>query len=85
MITASPSALGTEALYDILRTVRDFESFTPENDPFGEHDCALLEAAGQRIVFKIDYYDRQIQGTSPDPADPRLTCRVFTIALAHEY
>jgi len=67
VITASPSALGTEALYAILRTVRDFESFTPENDPFGEHDCALLEAAGQRIVFKIDYYDRQIQGTSPDP------------------
>jgi hypothetical protein len=30
----------------ILTVVRYFTDFTPDNDPHGEHDCAVLRCAG---------------------------------------
>jgi hypothetical protein len=36
-------------------------------------------------MFKIDYYDQNMEYGSPDPADPRLTRRVLTIMLASDY
>ncbi len=69
----------------ILTAVREFNAFSEYNDPHGEHDVGIFEAAGQRVVFKIDYFDRSIRIHSPDPADPRVTTRVLTIMLADEY
>jgi len=39
----------------------------------------------QRIWFKIDLYDKDLQYGSPDPADPDVTTRVMTILLPSEY
>ena len=69
----------------LLQAIVLFEDFTPENDPHGEHDCAVIEAEGQRILFKIDYFDRSVRIHSPDPADPAVTVRVMTIMMAEEY
>ena len=44
---------------------------------------ALVE--GERLLFKIDYFDRSLTGHSADPADPSITTRVLTIMLAEEY
>ena len=55
------------------------------NDPYGEHDFGLIEVAGHRVMFKIDYYDLSLCGHSADPADPLMTRRVLTIMLAGEY
>ena len=44
-----------------------------------------LEAAGSRVLFKIDYHGSSLCGRSADPADPMLTMRVLTIMLAVEY
>jgi hypothetical protein len=40
---------------------------------------------GERLFFKIDYYDSTLTMGSSDPADPAVTCRVMTVMLASEY
>jgi hypothetical protein len=40
---------------------------------------------GERIFFKIEYYDRGIRYGADDPADPVQATRVMTIMLANEY
>ena len=85
VITAGVHALGAEFLEAALAAVAAFESFNADNDPYGEHDCAGLDVAGRRVLFKIDAYDTDLTAGSPDPADPELTTRVLTIMLAEEY
>ena len=69
----------------ILDKVRAFDSFTDDNDPHGEHDFGSIEHKGERIFWKIDYYDAACKKGSEDPADPAVTTRVLTIMLAEEY
>ena len=69
----------------ILEKVRAFDSFTEDNDPHGEHDFGSFDFKGERIFWKIDYYDRACRHGSEDAADPTKTTRVLTIMLADEY
>jgi hypothetical protein len=85
MITPGIEAIPLPRRSSILEKVRAFTAFTPDNDPHGEHDCAMLDAEGERILFKIDCYDRAMEAHSPDPTDPAVTTRVLTIMLASEY
>lgn len=84
-VTRGIQDLGAERLQIILEAVRSFDSFNAHNDPYDEHDLGVLKAAGERIMWKIDYYDRERQFGSPDPANPTVTTRVLTIMLAREY
>ncbi|EPR11100.1 hypothetical protein M527_03235 [Sphingobium indicum IP26] len=70
---------------EILRTVRNYDSFNPDNDPLGEHDFGRFEYDSAILYWKIDYYDRELAWGSPDPANPDVTTRVLTILLAEEY
>jgi hypothetical protein len=85
VITAGIAALPPDTLVTVFLAVQEFDDFGPDNDPFGEHDFGLIEIAGQRVMFKIDYYDAAMTGHSPDPANPAVTARVLTILLASEY
>lgn len=67
------------------RAVQTFLAFTPDNDPHGEHDFGAFDLGGQRLFWKIDYYDRDLRYASDDPADPDITTRVLTIMMASEY
>src|ERR1700722_15707284 len=69
----------------ILAKVRALDAFTEDNDPHEEHDFGVVEHGGVRCFWKIDYYDREMEMLSPDPADPSVTTRVLTIMLADEY
>ncbi len=85
MMTAGVIALGRTKQRAILDAVAAFDGFDADNDPYGEGDFGALEVEGERILFKIDYFDRGLTGHSPDPADPSVTTRVLTIMLAEEY
>jgi hypothetical protein len=82
-ITAGVQALGN--VDAVLRQVQLFNAFTPDNDPYGEHDFGAIRYQGQTIFWKIDYYDLDLRMHSPDPSDETVTARVLTIMLADEY
>jgi len=69
----------------ILARVVYFNDFSADNDPHGEHDFGAFDHAGEKIFWKIDYYDHDLQSGSEDPSNPELTTRVLTIMLASEY
>jgi hypothetical protein len=85
MITQGVEALPLDQRRSLLQRIRGFEAFNDDNDPPYEHDFGAVDEAGVRCFFKIDYYDRQTEAGSPDPADPAVTTRVMTIMLAEEY
>jgi hypothetical protein len=85
VMTRGLDALGPATVSAVLQAVRGFSEFTTDNDPHGEHDCAVLTVDGLQVLWKIDYYDVDLRCHSPDPADPSLTNRVLTIMLAEEY
>jgi hypothetical protein len=85
MITSGTQALGTEGVARVLAAVAGFDAFTDDNDPHSEHDCAILTVDGLRVMFKVDYYDRDLTYHSPDPSDPTVTKRVMTVMLASEH
>lgn len=85
LMTNGIASFGRDAVDAIFEAVADFNHFNADNDPCGEHDCGILKAAGQRVLFKIDYYDRTRTQHSPDPSNPKVTVRVMTVMLASEY
>ena len=85
LLTAGIIALGAEKQTETLNAVSAFTAFTPDNDPWDEHDFGLIEVAGVIILFKIDYFDLTRAFHSPEPADPSVTERVMTIMLSSEY
>ena len=85
MITAGIQALGEDALRIILQAVQQYDAFTPDNDPYGEHDFGSFHYAGHQVFWKFDYYDLDLTMHSPDASDPTVTARVLTVMLAEEY
>jgi hypothetical protein len=85
MLTQGILALGGEAQRTILERVRAFDAFSPDNDPHGEHDFGAFDHAGERVAFKIDYYDLSLTYGSENPADASITRRVMTIMLMDEW
>lgn len=85
LVTAGVAALGADPVRALRTAVAQFDAFNADNDPHEEHDCAVMEFDGERIIWKIDYYDQRMEGHSPDPSQPDMTERVLTIMLAEEY
>lgn len=85
MITRGVSAhpdCGVAALADALKC---YDEFDADNDPHGERDFGAFDLGDAELLWKIDYYDRELVYASPDPADANVTVRVLTVMLAEEY
>jgi len=77
---------GVQALQDVpglLKAVQQFNEFTPNNDPYGEHDFGSIVWQNEKTYWKIDYYDQQLQYWC-DPLSEECR-RVLTVLLASEY
>ncbi|WP_337847807.1 DUF3768 domain-containing protein [Sphingomonas sp.] len=67
---------------ELLAMVRAY-CFQPGDGP--ERDFGAFTFRDQRLFFKIDYYDLDLDFGSEDPADASITRRVLTIMLAEDY
>ena len=70
---------------ELLQALARYDRFDLDNDPHGERDFGGLEVWGAELLWKIDYYDRELIYGSNDPADPKQTTRVLSIMLPQEY
>jgi len=85
MVTSGIGEQGQDFVVKAIEAVRTFSDFTADSDPYGEHDFGSVEIDGQKIFWKIDTYDLEMQAMSPNPGNPAVTHRVLTIMLASEY
>ena len=56
VLTRGVASLEQAEINQVLEKVRDFNEFTEQNDPWGEHDFGAFEHNGQRFFWKIDNY-----------------------------
>jgi hypothetical protein len=85
MLTRGVIELGSNVQDRILERIATFDNWDADNDPYSEHDFGMIEIDGTEIMFKIDYFDCNMEYGSEDPANPELTMRVMTIMRADEY
>lgn len=85
-VTDGVSSCGHAFVATAIAAVKAFADFTPDNDPYGEHDFGSIEVEGHKLFWKIDYFDRfDPDLASPDASDASVTERVLTIMQADEY
>lgn len=85
LVTRGIQALREDYRNRLIMAVRSFDNFTPDNDPYSEHDFWNIALVGQNNYFKIDYYDKNREYGSEEPSNPSITSRVMTIMSASEY
>jgi hypothetical protein len=85
VMTSGIAALPSADQSAIRERIETFNDFNENNNPHGERDYGSFEHNGQKIMWKIDYYDKACEYGSEDPSDPAQTTRVLTIMLAEEY
>lgn len=85
MITQGVQTLSIDQQTAVMNAVRGFDDFTEDNDPYGTHDFGSFDIDDQKLMWKIDAYDKNLEYGSPDPSNPDVTTRVLTIFLASEY
>ena len=55
-------------LVGLMKAIEQFDSFSEDSDPYGEHDFGSLAWHGEKVFWKIDYYDRELK-YGRDPLD----------------
>jgi hypothetical protein len=84
-VMITPGVQGMDDLAVILTKVRTFDTFTEDNDPYGEHDFGSFQHDDETLFWKIDYYDRTLTAGTEEASDPLVTTRFLTVMLASEY
>jgi hypothetical protein len=84
-VTAGVQILGDEFVQLALRKVRMDDTFTKDNDPYGEHDFGTVMVQDRKLFWSIGYYAPDMIHGSEDPANEEITRRVLTVMLAEEY
>ena len=82
-ITLTNGVQSVQDLPGLLQAIREYDKFDTGNDPWGEHDFGRLDWHGDKVFWKIDYYNE----TLDEWEDPLLgSCRrIMTVMLAEEY
>jgi hypothetical protein len=82
-MSVSQGVFNLQDVLGLIRAVREYKDFNEDNDTYGEHDFGSLDWEGQKIFWKIDYYDPSFEGWA-DPLSDEVE-RVLTVYLAEEH
>jgi hypothetical protein len=76
-----------ENLGKVIQAVKSFDTFTEDNDPYGERDFGKIAINGEDYFWKIDYYEdsKCEYGFAFEDGKPDTAFRVLTIMLTDEY
>ena len=85
LLTAGIAAMSSEDKANIISLVQNFNDFTPDNNPYSENDFGTFDYKGEKILWKIDYYDLNNKYHSEDPSNPHITNRILTIMKVFEW
>ncbi|MEM9476949.1 MAG: DUF3768 domain-containing protein [Pseudomonadota bacterium] len=66
-VTSGVQGQGAEFVLAAVEAVRMFDGFSEDNDPWGEHDFGAVAVNGEKVFFKIDYYDPSLEAGSANP------------------
>ncbi len=83
-MTPGIQAMPPNDQFQVFNLVKTFNDFSEGNDPYGEHDFGAFDFKSDRVFWKIDYYDKNMEHGSEDPADPEKTVRVMTVMMGWE-
>ena len=63
------------------------KDFDKGNNPYGERDFAPIEVDDEKLLFKIDYFEKgsEHMASAETPENPETTDRVLTVMLTDEY
>ncbi|WP_426051628.1 DUF3768 domain-containing protein [Brevundimonas sp. SL161] len=78
-------SMGPEGVVGAMLAIAKANDFNEDNDPYGEHDFGAVTVSGQRIFWKIDYYNQSLTSQAVDPSYAKDCVRVLTVMLAEEY
>ena len=87
MMTGGVSELGIPFTVLALAKLKSFDTFTKDNDPYGEHDFGSFELQGHKLFWKIDTFEKGsgLMAGAETPENPATTDRILTIMLTEEY
>ena len=87
VMTRGVSELGIPFTMRALAKLKSFDTFTTDNDPYGEHDFGSFELDEYTLFWKIDYFEKNTEymAGADAPENPATTHRLLTIMLAEEY
>lgn len=77
MLFAIPEVL------EVIYAVHNFKDLSEDNDPYNEHDFGPFLCCGEKLFWKIDYYDSDLKFWS-DPLSSDCH-RVLNIMLTEDY
>jgi hypothetical protein len=82
-VMITPGVRDLPQVIELMKAIEQFDTFSEDNDPYGEHDFGSLEWCGEKVFWKIDYYDQKLE-YGEEPLSPNCR-RVMTVMLASEY
>ncbi|MGB0438699.1 MAG: DUF3768 domain-containing protein, partial [Paracoccaceae bacterium] len=68
VVTDGIIAQGKPFVKAALKAVALHSAFTPDSDPWGEHDFGSIPLQGQTVLFKIDYFAKNMYFAAENPA-----------------
>ena len=85
VLSKGVSELDNKDKMKVLRLVKEFDTFTHDDDPFKEHDFGAFDFKDIKYFWKIDYYDNDLKFLSEDKTNAEKTIKVLTVMKASEY